>query len=273
MGNLELLATAIAYMEEHMQEDIRTEDVANACYCSKSTIEKLFRNVNNISVRDYLMRRRMTKAAKTIVEHQELSILDVALMYGYSSNEAFTRAFLQIWNCSPSKFRENAYTWELFPRLNVPMENGEVDMELRRKYDISELYDLFKSRMGNYFICCDIRSLVPINEISIKAGDIAIIESMRRMDEAAGPEDVVFRIGGDEFAMLTNSDDEAYAQSIVDKILSHNGEPIVYEGQEIPLKLYAGPVKWQGKVLRYNDLFTQLISALRELKPEKYGKE
>lgn len=264
MGNLELLVTAISYLEEHMQEDIRTEDVANACYCSKSTLEKLFRHVNHISVRDYLVKRRMTKAARLMLEQPDLSLLDVALLYGYSSNEAFSRAFLQTWNCWPSKFRERTRTLELFPRLGVPEENGDEYMKTRRQFDISELYDLFKSRTGNYFVCCDIKSLIPINEISHKAGDLAILESLRRMEEAAGPDDIVFRIGGDEFAMLTNSDEESYVQAIVDKINDFDKVPIVFEGKEIPLILYTGVVKWDKKPLKYDELFTGLHTSIRE---------
>ena len=98
MSKLELLAEALEYVEQHLQEDLHTEDVAAACYCSKSTIEKLFRQVNHISVRDYVIRRRMTKAARTLVEHPEMNLLDVAITYGYSSNEAFTRVFCQTWN-------------------------------------------------------------------------------------------------------------------------------------------------------------------------------
>ena len=102
MSNIELLTTALSFLEDNLTEKITTEDVAKACYCSKSTLEKLFRCVNNISVRDYIIRRRMTKAAKLLLTNKELSILDVALEYGYNSNEAFTRAFKQVWNCKPS---------------------------------------------------------------------------------------------------------------------------------------------------------------------------
>ena len=106
MKNMDLLATALSYMEEHLQEDIRTEDVAGACFCSKSTLEKLFRNVNHISVHDYVIRRRMMKAARMLFENPDVGVLEVALCYGYGTNEAFTRAFKQVWNCKPSEFRK-----------------------------------------------------------------------------------------------------------------------------------------------------------------------
>ena len=268
MSKLELLAEALEYVEQHLQEDLHTEDVAAACYCSKSTIEKLFRQVNHISVRDYVIRRRMTKAARMLVERPEMNLLDVALTYGYSSNEAFTRVFCQTWNCLPSKYRENKRVLELFPRAHVPLESGEENFMSRLKFDVSELYDLFQSRKNCYFVCCDIDHLVPINEISIKAGDLAILESMHRMDAVAGENDILFRIGGDEFVLLTNSEDEAYAKGLAEQILSHNEEPIDFEGRKIPLSLYAGVVKLGKKVGRYSEMFTELQSVIMQAKYE-----
>ena len=265
MSHLKLLAEALEYIEQHIQDDIHTEDIAEACYCSKSTLEKLFRNVNHISVRDYMIRRRMTLAARTLVEQPKLSVLDVALMYGYSSHEAFTRAFLQVWNCLPSKYRENMRVMELFPRLMVPVETGDDLMSLRRKFDIGELYDLFQERKNCYFVCGDIKRLVPINEISHKAGDLAILTAFERMEDAAGEDDIVFRIGGDEFAMLTSHTDEEYATAVAEKIRAKNGEPIVFEGKEIPLSLYVDTVVLGDKTKHYDELFTVLQNKIRQV--------
>ena len=122
-------------------------------------------------------------------------------------------------------------------------------------------------RVGNcYFVCCDIKSLIPINEISHKAGDLAILETMRRMEDAAGEDDIVFRIGGDEFALLTASGDEGYAGEIARKILAHNGECVDYEGRQIPLDLYCTVFRSGEKTVRYSELFTGLQTALRDAK-------
>lgn len=266
MNHIELLASALEYMENHLDEDISTEDVARNCYCSKSTLEKLFRCINHITVHDYLVRRRMMKAARLMHDEPDRNLLDIALQYGYSSNEAFTRAFKQVWNCKPSELRKQNRYSELFPRLRCPLEIGDSYMNERKLVDISELYDLFTERKNCYFICCDIKHLVPINEISHKAGDLAILEEMKRMNTVAGPDDIVFRIGGDEFTLLTNSEDIGYAESLREKIRAFNGQPIYYGNLEIPLNLHVGIVKLENKFIRYNELFTQLHSAIADSK-------
>ncbi len=263
MQNIELFVNCLEYIEQHIGDISKTEEIARECFCSKSTLEKLFRCVNGISVQDYIKRRRMVLAAKRIAENPDVAILAVALEYGYASNEAFTRAFKEVWNCLPSELRGKK-VYNLYPKLNKPITEGSELMKQKKNVDITELYDLFTERKNCWFICCDIKSLIPINEISRKAGDLAILESMNRMNDAAGDNDMVFRIGGDEFCMLTDTESDEYADSIVSKIQQLNGVPFLYESQEIPLSLYAVKTKVQGSHVRYNELFQDLHVALND---------
>ena len=259
MDHLALLNLALCYMEENISENITAEDVAKACYCSPSGLQKLFRRLAHYSVKEYLIKRRLTLAARDLLNRPQDSILDIALRYCYQSNEAFTRAFEAMWNCSPSAYRLERSFADLYPRLNLSeYDYGDEYMSRKKMVDINELYDLFKERKNCWFVCCDIQSLVPINKIARKAGDLAIAETAHRMDQCSGPEDLVFRIGGDEFAMLTASVDSAYARQIADKILSMNGQTFTYEDKEIPLHLYADIACYTEKNLRYSELFTSL---------------
>lgn len=265
MNKIEILTTALEYIESNLSSDIKTEDVAAECYCSKAALEKMFRCLNHMSVHDYVIRRRMTLAARRLVEFPDVSVLDVALTYGYSTNESFSRAFKKVWECNPSEFRENPRHFDLFPRRYPPTMKGDAVI-MARNVDISELYELFKTRKNCYFVCCDIDHLIPINEISHKAGDMAILESLRRMEAEAGEEDVIFRIGGDEFTLLTSREESTYAEGIAERIRVYNGKPIVYEGREIPLRLHIAVTKFAAEQIRYKDLFEQLHHAIQEVK-------
>ena len=273
MANLDLLMRSLEFIEDHLEDTVavQTEDIAAACYASKSALEKVFKYTIRFSVHDYIIRRKMTRAARMMIEKPALSILDIAVQFGYSSHEAFTRTFSQVWNCNPSDFKkrytenERGHTAELFPKIT-----GFIQLEgepfMRRTVDISELYDFFKSRKDCWFVCGDIVHLIPINEISRKAGDAAIAEALRRMESVCGPEDVVFRIGGDEFTLLTNSADQAYAEELKEKILAMNGQIIPYEDKDIPLSLYAKTVKIDSKTVRYSEMFPKLMIPNEEKK-------
>lgn len=263
MENLLYITEALAYIEANLTEDLKTEDIAQSLFCSKSSLEKLFRYVTNMSIKDYSIRRRMSCAAKEMNQNDGLSILELATKYGYSSNEAFTRAFRSVWHVNPSVYKKNPMRFELFPALNLDQELMEDEtMKNKKKVDISELYDYIKERKNCYFVGVDIKSLIPINEISHEAGDIAILTALKRLENATGEEDIVFRIGGDEFVALTNSEDKEYAESIVKEVLSHNGETFDYGGKEIPLNLYATCYKIEGKPVKYAELFSQMQNKL-----------
>ena len=155
MANLNLLANALSFIEDHLCDEIKTEDIAQTCCVSKSSLEKTFRFTTHFSVYDYITRRRMNNAAKLLIEKPELSILDVAVEYGYSSHEAFTRAFCKVWKCNPMEYRKLKYKrlrpFDFFPQITGVMQlEGENFM--RRTLDISELYDFIKERKECYFV-------------------------------------------------------------------------------------------------------------------------
>ncbi len=266
MKNLEILRMALTFIEDNLTSDIHTEDIAAHCYCSKSTLEKLFRYMNGISVRDYMIRRRMVYAAGRLRENPSQNLLELAVLCCYNSNEAFGRAFKSVWNCNPSEFNRIYHFSGLYPRLRVPTQEGGYKMRNKKQVDISELYDLFRERSDCYFVCADIKHLIPINEISRKAGDLAILEAMKRLSDSAGEEDIVFRIGGDEFVILTNTTDAAEAEAIAGKIRKKNGEAFCSEEFKIPLSLHITVTTVTGKPLRYSELFTRLHEAIDEKK-------
>ena len=268
MQQLQILIRALEYIEENISNSVKTEDIANHCYCSKSSIEKIFKCLNRISVHDYITRRKMSLAGKMLMERPERTILDVALEFGFSGNEAFTRSFRQVWNMTPSEFRKAEHKAILFPQYVGYTEIGEgvKDDMMRKNVDISELYDLFIARRDCYFVCSDIQGLISYNEIARKAGDLAIIEAMRRMEAAAGEEDYVFRIGADEFVMMTNSRDIEYANSVAEKVLKCNGQTFSYEDRELKLGLYVSVVKLKGNEMRYKELFDTLHTQILESK-------
>ena len=268
MDNIGLLILCLEYIEVHIKDNITTTHIADACYCSRSTLEKMFRYVYGISVHDYMIRRRMTLAAKLLISRPDLSILSVAVEYGYQSHEAFTRAFKEIWNCNPSDFRNRKYV-ELYPKLREPVTKGDDYIMGRKSFDISQLYDLFRERRDCWFVCCDIQVLTSINNISRKAGDLAILTALDRMNGAAGDYDSVFRIGGEEFCILTNSADKSYADRIVKEIQSHNNEDFIYDGRKIPLSLYVTATTLANSSLRYSELFTKLHTAIKDAKADE----
>ena len=244
--------TALSFIEAHLCEDISQEDIAAACYVSLSSLQKVWKYCTHFSLKDYISKRRLTMAGRYLLS-EDVSVLDAAMKYGYNSHEVFTRAFTKVWGISPSRFKKQ---WKgccgLYPPLN-PEYVERNDLMRVKKYDISEFYDYLRSQAGTYVLCFDIEYLMRINDdIGREAGDKAILEAFRRINEAAG-ERVCLRMGGDEFAMITESADPAEVTAIAEKVLSQNGSKVSYGGGEVEVSLRCGAIKI-GDELRYSVL-------------------
>ncbi len=70
-------------------------------YCSTQ-----FHKIVGMTLKSYIGGRRLSKAAIEIRDTNK-RILDIAIKYGYSSQEALTRAFASAYNCTPCVYRKN----------------------------------------------------------------------------------------------------------------------------------------------------------------------
>ncbi|MBQ8599752.1 MAG: helix-turn-helix transcriptional regulator [Oscillospiraceae bacterium] len=73
---------------------------------SEFYLSRKFREISGMSFRDYLRYRKLALALKELRD-TDYSILDIALNYGFSSHEAFTRAFKEAYGTTPSEYRRH----------------------------------------------------------------------------------------------------------------------------------------------------------------------
>ncbi len=64
-----------------------------------------FKEISGMPLREYLRRRKLAFALKEIRDSDK-SILEIAVAYGFSSHEAFTRAFRAAYGIAPSVYRK-----------------------------------------------------------------------------------------------------------------------------------------------------------------------
>jgi AraC family transcriptional regulator len=82
----------------------KTQDLARQAYQSRTQFHRLFRNV--VEETPAAMRRRLLlERAAYQLAHIGTSVTDVALDAGFSSLEAFSRAFRKAFRISPSRYR------------------------------------------------------------------------------------------------------------------------------------------------------------------------
>lgn len=91
-----------------------------------------FKEISGIPFRDYLRLRKLAFALKEVRDSGK-SILDIAFDYGFSSHEAFTRAFKRTYGVTPSEYRKRPKPVVLRTKIN-PFDRyffglGEIGMK------------------------------------------------------------------------------------------------------------------------------------------------
>ncbi len=136
---------------------------------------------------------------------------------------------------------------------------------MARKKSTSATRTIACVKKSGYVLCFDIQNLTEINGISLKAGDRAILEAVERIDGAAIDEMLLLRIGGDKFALITGLYDLAEAEALRDEVLKRNGEPVEFEGKNLPFSLWCG-ITVMPEPLRYGEFFTDMHAAIEKSK-------
>ncbi|MGE5396422.1 MAG: GNAT family N-acetyltransferase [Chitinophagales bacterium] len=113
MNKLELVVAAIQYIERHLTEKkIDLDVVAEAVHYSKYHLHRIFTDTVGLSIHDYVQRRQLTEAAKLLV-FSDKPIIDIAILAGYNSQQAFSNVFKAMYKQSPHQFRKNEVFYPL----------------------------------------------------------------------------------------------------------------------------------------------------------------
>lgn len=124
------LNESIAYIEEHLTEEIEYSKLAKIACCSTYHYQRMFAYMAGVSLSEYIRRRRMSRAAVDLQAGEK--VIDVGLRYGYQSPTAFNRAFRAVHGIAPSAVRDEGTPLKSYPPLRFTiMIKGAEEMEYR----------------------------------------------------------------------------------------------------------------------------------------------
>lgn len=96
---------AIAYIHEHLSEELMLEDIAKQCHISKFYLSHQFTQTQGISLSKYILKSRITKSMQLLRE-TNLPVKEVSEAVGFHDVAYFCRAFKRETNLTPLQYRK-----------------------------------------------------------------------------------------------------------------------------------------------------------------------
>lgn len=99
---LPVIQACLDYIDQHLLEELDTDQVAAFSGFSKPHFYRLFRDCTGLSAGNYIIRRKMQFAAWDLARGAK--VLEVAMRYGYDTHMGFVKAFKRQFNCPPNVY-------------------------------------------------------------------------------------------------------------------------------------------------------------------------
>ena len=112
MSYVEALEKALNYIEKHLKEDIDLSIIAKEVGYSLYHFQRIFKGIIGDSIKDYIIKRRITEAAKELTSTDK-SVIDIAIKYGYQSREFFSRSFKKVFGRNPSEVKREGLLYHI----------------------------------------------------------------------------------------------------------------------------------------------------------------
>lgn len=96
---------AIDYIEAHLAEELRLDDIAAAAHFSPFHFHRIFSALMGEPVNQFVKRLRLERAAALLRTRPRAPVIRVAMACGYTNPAAFSRAFRAVFGVSPTAWR------------------------------------------------------------------------------------------------------------------------------------------------------------------------
>lgn len=124
------LNETIAYIEQHLCDDIDFEKLGKIACCSSFQYQRMFGYMAGVPLSEYIRRRRMTRAAVDVLNGDR--IIDIAFKYRYASPTSFNRAFQSVHGIAPSRAKEPGISLKSFSPISFKITiRGVEEMNYR----------------------------------------------------------------------------------------------------------------------------------------------
>jgi AraC family transcriptional regulator len=181
MALVESLQKAIDYMEKHLLDNITIEDIAKQANMSTFHFQRTFTILTDISVGEYLRRRRLTLAGQELLT-TNCKIIDLAYKYGYDTPEAFSKAFRRQHGVTPSEIRKGIGKLQSYNCLTIQV-NLKGAEPMRYKIVERDAFQVVGMKHEFSLASCETDGGIPgISELWKEANENGTVETLATLN-------------------------------------------------------------------------------------------
>lgn len=104
MDHYEIIERALVHIEDHVDQPLTLESVADTFHVSKYYFHRLFSAIMGCSLNHYIRSRRLN-ASLPLVQSDRFSLTDIAYRLSFGTPSSSTRAFKEQYGIAPSSLR------------------------------------------------------------------------------------------------------------------------------------------------------------------------
>ena len=94
------------WIDDHVIENPSLTEISKQVGYSPWYCSEQFHRISGMTIKEYMAKRRLSMAALALRD-TNIPLIEIALEYGFSSQQALTRAFTAAYGCAPSAYRRN----------------------------------------------------------------------------------------------------------------------------------------------------------------------
>lgn len=129
MNYYELMENIIDYIEENLYDNLTLEDICESNYISIPHLYRIFGAIVGLPMMSYIRNRKISDSI-TLLKEGKLTILEIAILIGFESNETYTRAFNKLFGFNPSKI-DSRKELVLFSKFDVNHYQSQIESEVK----------------------------------------------------------------------------------------------------------------------------------------------
>lgn len=132
----------IDYIEDNLENKINYDELAKIVGMNKDMLQRFFSVLCNISIAEYIRRRRLSNAGQDFINNRTAKVLDTGLKYQYANATAFARAFEDFHGVKASKVKQGYTNLKVFPRMHFNEDEQKDDEDI--EYSIINTEEMIK---------------------------------------------------------------------------------------------------------------------------------